>query len=207
VSPSINEETSSHEAKGKTIVDCRLFEYVVTSFKSFVIDDKEELPGNWKSTHLLLPFTIKNQTEQHDTANRSIEQQSPTIIILVFSGPFHVIDFVGYMKNYSLINDPSNENKTRSDRRRTSFTSLTSFDVTNAIGTDPTTCLFAMGNLSQRLDKGETMNETVPSMERMFLCKLNPDGQFTYFDQMYVEDFVLVCLFLFALGMTSRKAN
>jgi len=41
-----------------------------------------------------------------------------------------------------------------------------------------------MGNLSKLIDKSNQTHENLNTIDRMFLCKLNPDGQFTYFDHM-----------------------
>jgi len=89
------------------------------------------------------------------------------------------IDFVGYIKHYALTNDNQSEIKLQSDRRTSSINPLTPTDVLNAIGTSPTSCLVAMGCLA----KSNSIEENSSSIDRMFLCKLNPDGQFTYFDQ------------------------
>lgn len=89
------------------------------------------------------------------------------------------IDFVGYIKHYALTNDNQTEIKARPDRRTSSLNPLTAADVYNAIGTNPTSCLVTMGCLA----KPTSIEENLPSIDRMFLCKLNPDGQFTYFDQ------------------------
>jgi hypothetical protein len=94
------------------------------------------------------------------------------------------IDFVGYIKQYSLTNDNENEIKPRVDRRRSSLNTLAPSDVFNAIGTNPVSCLITMGNLSKRIEKANQTHENINPIDRMFLCKLNPDGQFTYFDQM-----------------------
>lgn len=93
-------------------------------------------------------------------------------------GPVSTIDFVGYMKQYSLTSEHLNDAKARNDRRRSSLNTLTSADVFAAIGTNSVSCLITMGNVSKRSE------ESVPIVDRMFLCKLNPDGQFTYYDQM-----------------------
>ncbi len=41
-----------------------------------------------------------------------------------------------------------------------------------------------MGNLSTHIERSNQTHENLNIIDRMFLCKLNPDGQFTYFDQM-----------------------
>jgi hypothetical protein len=41
-----------------------------------------------------------------------------------------------------------------------------------------------MGSLSKRIEKSNQTHENINTIDRMFLYKLNPDGQFTYFDQM-----------------------
>ena len=97
---------------------------------------------------------------------------------------YMAIDFVGYIKHYSLTDDNQNDIKPRVDRRRSSLNTLTPADVFNAIGTNPVSCLITMGNLSKRIEKTNQTHENINSIDRMFLCKLNPDGQFTYFDQM-----------------------
>ena len=97
------------------------------------------------------------------------------------SDEFSTIDFVGYLKEYSLSVDPSNESKVGHERRRGNVQNLTSADVFNAIGTTPVTCLLTMGSLAKRFD---VQNDSNQCLERMFLWKLNSDGQFTYFDQM-----------------------
>jgi hypothetical protein len=91
---------------------------------------------------------------------------------------------VGYIKQYSLTNDNQNDGKIRTETRRSNINTLTPSDVLNAIGTNPTTCLIAMGNLAKRLEKSDSIHECINTIDRMFSCKLNPDGQFTYFDQM-----------------------
>jgi hypothetical protein len=101
-----------------------------------------------------------------------------------FVDNYFVIDFVGYIKQYSLTNENQNEGKIRPETRRSSIHTLTPSDVLNAIGTNPTSCLITMGNLAKRLDRSNSIHECTNTIERMFLCKLNPDGQFTYFDQM-----------------------
>ncbi|CAF3317348.1 unnamed protein product [Rotaria socialis] len=93
------------------------------------------------------------------------------------------IDFVGYIKQYSLTNENQNEVKTRSDRRQSSFNALAPADVLHAIGAAPVSCLITMGNLCRRIDKTNQIGENINMTDRMFLCKLNPGGQFTYFDQ------------------------
>ncbi|CAF1253602.1 unnamed protein product [Rotaria magnacalcarata] len=93
------------------------------------------------------------------------------------------IDIVGYIKQYSLTNENQNEFKTRSDRRQSSFNALTPADVLHAIGTAPVSCLITMGNLCRRIEKANQTYENINVTDRMFLCKLNPGGQFTYFDQ------------------------
>jgi hypothetical protein len=97
---------------------------------------------------------------------------------------YSTIDFVGYIKQYSLINDDQNEGEIRIERRRSSINTLTPSDVLNAIGTNPTSCLLTMGNLSKLIEKSDQTHENLNTIDRMFLCKLNPDGQFTYFDHM-----------------------
>ncbi|CAF3353091.1 unnamed protein product [Rotaria sp. Silwood1] len=96
---------------------------------------------------------------------------------------YSTIDFVGYIKQYSLVNDNENEIKPRTDRRQSTFSALTPSDVVNAIGTNPVSCLITMGNLCKRIEKSNQTHENINTIDRMFLCKLNPDGQFTYFDQ------------------------
>lgn len=88
------------------------------------------------------------------------------------------------MKQFSLQNDNQNEIKVRSERRHPGFSALTPADVLNAIGTNPISCLVTMGNLCKRIEKTSQPYENPNTIDRMFLCKLNPDGQFTYFDQM-----------------------
>lgn len=99
--------------------------------------------------------------------------------MIYFLDKYLVVDFVGYIKQYSLTNDEQTETKTRADRRQSSIGTLTPTDVLNAIGSNPTSCLIAMGNLCK-----PEIHENFKAIDRMFLCKLNPDGQFTYFDQM-----------------------
>jgi hypothetical protein len=41
-----------------------------------------------------------------------------------------------------------------------------------------------MGNLTKPIEKSTQTHDNMNTIDRMFLCKLNPDGQFTYFDQM-----------------------
>lgn len=101
-----------------------------------------------------------------------------------FIDNYVAIDFVGYIKQYALTNDNQSEIKIRSDRRHSSCSTLTPPDVLNAIGTNPVSCLITMGNLCKRIEKSNQAEENTNSIDRMFLCKLNPDGQFTYFDQM-----------------------
>jgi aryl hydrocarbon receptor nuclear translocator-like protein 1 len=96
---------------------------------------------------------------------------------------YFFVDFVGYIKQYSLTNDNQNDGKIRTETRRSNINTLTPSDVLNAIGTNPTTCLIAMGNLAKRLEKSNSIHECTNTIDRMFSCKLNPDGQFTYFDQ------------------------
>jgi len=95
---------------------------------------------------------------------------------------YATIDFVGYIKQYSLTDDNQEEIKTRTDRRHSNINILTPADVFNAIGTNPTSCLIAMGNLSKYIEKISPNNESMNTIDRMFLYKLNPDGKFTYFD-------------------------
>jgi hypothetical protein len=97
---------------------------------------------------------------------------------------FSAVDFVGYLKQYALTSDNDNEAKARHDRRRTNANTLTPADVFNAIGTSPVSCLITLGHLSQRIEKVEQSTGSLNAIERMFLFKLNADGQFTYFDQM-----------------------
>lgn len=93
------------------------------------------------------------------------------------SSQFCAIDFVGYMKEYSLTADSTTESKfVVSERQRSTFSNLTTIDVFNSIGTDPVMCLLTMGRLAKRIDENQYP-------ERMFLWKLNSDGKFTYFDQ------------------------
>ncbi len=61
---------------------------------------------------------------------------------------------------------------------------MTPSDVFNAIGPNPTSCLITMGSLSKPVEKSNSIQENFNTIDRMFLYKLNPDGQFTYFDQM-----------------------
>ncbi|CAF2747004.1 unnamed protein product [Rotaria sp. Silwood2] len=96
---------------------------------------------------------------------------------------YSTIDFVGYIKQYSLANDSQSEIKPRTDRRHSAFCALTPSDVVNAIGSNPVSCLITMGNLCKRIEKSNQIHENINIIDRMFLCKLNPDGQFTYFDQ------------------------
>ncbi|CAF4826149.1 unnamed protein product, partial [Rotaria sp. Silwood2] len=96
---------------------------------------------------------------------------------------YSTIDFVGYIKQYSLANDSQSEIKPRTDRRHSAFSALTPSDVVNAIGSNPVSCLITMGNLCKRIEKSNQIHENINIIDRMFLCKLNPDGQFTYFDQ------------------------
>lgn len=95
-----------------------------------------------------------------------------------------VVNFVGYIKQYSLTNDEQAEMKPRIERPRSNIATLTPADVINAIGTNPTSCLIAMGNLCKPIERSKQAHENLNTIDRMFLCKLNPDGQFTYFDQM-----------------------
>ncbi len=103
---------------------------------------------------------------------------------MYFIDNYFVIDFAGYIKQYSITNENQNDGKIRSETRRSSLNALTPSEVLNAIGTNPTSCLIAMGNLAKRLEKTNSTHECTNTIDRMFLCKLNPDGQFTYFDQM-----------------------
>ncbi|CAF0899729.1 unnamed protein product [Rotaria sordida] len=96
---------------------------------------------------------------------------------------YSTIDFVGYIKQYSLTNDNQTEIKTRTDRRHSNISILTPSDVVNAIGNNPVSCLITMGNLCKRIEKSNQTYENTNTIARMFLCKLNLDGQFTYFDQ------------------------
>ncbi len=105
-------------------------------------------------------------------------------MLFYFLDNYLVIDFVGYIKQYSLTNDEQNETKIRTERRHSNINTLTPSDVINAIGTNPTSCLITMGNLSTYIEKSNQNHENLNIIDRMFLCKLNPDGQFTYFDQM-----------------------
>jgi hypothetical protein len=88
------------------------------------------------------------------------------------------------MKQYSLTSEHLNDAKARNDRRRSSASTLTSADVFNAIGTNSVSCLITMGNVLKKSEQGSMADESVSIVERMFVCKLNPDGQFTYYDQM-----------------------
>ncbi|CAF0936841.1 unnamed protein product, partial [Adineta ricciae] len=94
------------------------------------------------------------------------------------------IDFVGYIKQFSPTNDNQNESKIRSDRQHSNANLLTPSDVFHAIGNAPVSCLLTMAHVSNTLDKSSpNSSDNVHVIDRMFLCKLNPDGQFTYFDQ------------------------
>ena len=58
-------------------------------------------------------------------------------------------------------------------------------DVLNSIGSNPVSCLIKMGNLSERIEKLNQIQKNMKIIDRMFLLKLNLDGQFTSLDQMY----------------------
>ena len=104
--------------------------------------------------------------------------------MVYFLDNYLVIDFVGYIKQYSLSNDDQHEMKFRPESRPAHISILTPTDVYNAIGTNPTSCLLTMGCLSKPLTKSNQTPDNTGTIDRMFLCKLSPDGQFTYFDQM-----------------------
>ncbi|UJR25520.1 hypothetical protein I4U23_006866 [Adineta vaga] len=104
---------------------------------------------------------------------------------------YTTVDFVGYIKHFSLANDNPNESKPRSERLHSNINLLTASDVSHAIGTAPVSCLITMGHVGKYVEKS---SENVHLIDRMFSCKLNPDGQFTYFDQ--------ICYSL--LGYTSQ---
>ena len=94
------------------------------------------------------------------------------------------VDFVGYIKQYSLVNDDPNELQYRAECRPAHINTLTPSDVWNAIGTNPTSCLLTMGQVAKPLERPSHSPENATPIDRMFLYKLNADGQFTYFDHM-----------------------
>lgn len=106
------------------------------------------------------------------------------ILVDFLDNTYLTVDFVGYIKHYSLANDDPTDMQYRAECRPTHSNILTPSDVWNAIGPNPTSCLLTMGKLAKRLEKSGQSSDNSTSIDRMFLYKLNVDGQFTYFDHM-----------------------
>ncbi|CAF0918315.1 unnamed protein product [Adineta ricciae] len=158
----LNEKKATSTSTGESLNDSKTVRLITTKQNCLEI-------GNRRSFSCRIVSKLKR-------TNRKASTQSTNNYI--------TIDFVGYIKQFSPTNENQTESKTRPDRQHSNANLLTPSDVFHAIGNAPVSCLLTMAHVSNTLDQSSpNSSDNVHVIDRMFSCKLNPDGQFTYFDQ------------------------
>ncbi|CAF3626405.1 unnamed protein product [Adineta steineri] len=182
------------------IIKQHLVNETKTSTSSTSSTNNDDLSNDSKSVSL-----ITTKQNWFETGNRRAfscriksklkrSNKKPTTTTTNSSNDYVTVDFIGYIKQYSLIDDNPSDAKPRTSRRHSNPNILTPSDVYNAIGTNPVSCLITMGHVPKYIEETSQTHETIHTIDRIFSCKLNSDGQFTYFDK--------ICYSL--LGYTSQ---